>query len=143
MVKTSKDEIKEHPFGMVSCESFGLRDVDTGATRWDRESAVAIAKNLRFFLDESLKSRVKCLNCGGIIPDLCITHNGKGYLFTCTRIEENGKVIAETDYPKLAVHLIHSVWDSLDKANKQKLEPTVKKLLKEWNSVFKIVKVKA
>lgn len=134
-----KDDADEHhPTANLDLDR-GLT-FDTGNPQWFPMSCRSICKSLRFFLSESLKSATKCPECGGILPDLCIAHRGRAYLFTCTKIEENGKVLAETDYARLSAHSVYHIWNSLDKENKEKLEPIVKKFLLEWNNVFNIVR---
>lgn len=120
----------------------GLTDVETKETRRFNVPSLAICKSLRFYLSKSLVTPIKCSECGGILPDLCIAHKGRAYLFTCTKIEENRKVLAETDYARLSAHSVYHVWNSLGKEDKERLEPVVKKFLLEWNDVFHIVKKK-
>jgi len=59
-----------------------------------------IVKWLREFLKKDLADLNHCSNCGGILPELMFIFEGREYWFTCFKINENGKKIAETDYAK-------------------------------------------
>jgi len=42
-----------------------------------------------------------CQGCGGLLPEVAFTFEGKKYRFTCYRIDdEDGKKIVGTDYEK-------------------------------------------
>jgi hypothetical protein len=58
-------------------------------------------------LKEALHANfINCPNCGGLIPELEIQDKERSFRFTCTQIVENGKTLAQTDYPKLLCHLL-------------------------------------
>lgn len=57
---------------------------------------------LREFLQEDMANPKHCPNCGGMLPELSFDYKGKRFRFTCYMIEQDGKIIAKTDYAKFA-----------------------------------------
>jgi hypothetical protein len=62
-----------------------------------------LMKAIRQVLDEILTNPERiCPNCGGIRPEIVFKYKDHNYFFTCWKIKKKNKVIAETDYKKVA-----------------------------------------
>jgi len=59
---------------------------------------------LESFLDDKFKSVTKCPQCGGILPELMLKHGNREYVFTCTKIIEDEKLVDETDYATFSLY---------------------------------------
>jgi hypothetical protein len=61
------------------------------------------SEQVRAVLEKLAFEARNCNRCGGVLPELIFEYMGKEYRFTCYQItDENGKVIAKTNYKKFS-----------------------------------------
>jgi len=74
-----------------------------------------IVKWLREFMKKDLANLKHCPNCGGILPELMFSLEGKEYWFTCFMIRKDDETVAKTNYVKFGGYCMNHL-----KAKKEK-----------------------
>lgn len=125
--------MKKHPQLAISL-SYGLRDIDSKITKWYANRSASVRSELNQAVSTHF---INCPACGGLIPDLDVHDKERIFRFTCTRIVENGKTIARTDYTKLLYHLLakelHATKHFTQKDLDSPLRDFVKRLIKKMD----------